>query len=198
MVLFCDYITPTRGLRQEDPLSPYLFLLCAEGLTSLITHEAEQGYLMGVKVCRGAPTISHMLFIDDSLISMRADEENATSLRRVLDRYCAASRQLVSEAKSSIFFSPCTEAAKREKVCSTLNILTVAITNKYLGLPPIIGVECTDCLMHLIERIIRKINGWKEKIISYGGKEVLIKAIAQALPAYAMIVFRLRKQVCQG
>lgn len=49
----------SRGLRQGDPLSPYLFLLCAEGLSTLIVHEEEQGNLKGVQVCRDSPTISH-------------------------------------------------------------------------------------------------------------------------------------------
>ena len=65
-----DYIYPTRGLRQGDPLSPYLFLLCAEGLTSLLKYEENAGNLIGVKVCRDAPAVSHLLFADDSLILM--------------------------------------------------------------------------------------------------------------------------------
>ena len=108
-----DLFVPSRGLRQGDPLSPYLFLLCAEGLSSLIVHEEEAGNLMGVKVCRDAPSVPHLLFTDDSLILMRADAANATSLRRALDDYCMASGQLVSEVKSSIFFSPCTPVETR-------------------------------------------------------------------------------------
>jgi hypothetical protein len=86
----------------------------------------------------------------------------------------------------------------REEVCSTHNILSEAITDKYLGLPPNIGVDRTDCFLHLIERVISILNGWKEKFLPFGGKEVLMKAIAQALPAYAMSLFKLPKQVCQG
>ena len=86
-----ESFSPSRGLRQGDPLSPYLFLLCAKGLTSLLIHEEETGNLTGVKVCRGAPTVSHLLFADDSLILMKAENNNATSLRRALDEYCAAS-----------------------------------------------------------------------------------------------------------
>ena len=142
--------------------------------------------------------MSHLLFADDSLILMRADAANATSLRRALDDYCMASGQLVSDAKSSIFFSPCTPVETRVEVCTTLNIMAEAITDKYLGLPPIVGVDRSDCFQHLIDRVLGRIRGWKEKLLSYGGREVLLKAVIQAIPSYAMSVFKLPKQVCNA
>jgi hypothetical protein len=116
--------TPTRGLRQGDPLSPYLFLLCAEGLSSILLYEEEVGGIAGVRVCRNAPSVSHLLFADDSLILMKADMNNATSLQQVLDTYCANSGQLVSLAKSSIFFSPNTNTLARAEICEALHITT--------------------------------------------------------------------------
>jgi hypothetical protein len=101
-----ESFTPSRGLRQGDPLSPYLFLVCAEGLSSLLAHREEVRGIEGVRVCRNAPSVSHLLFADDSLILMKADMINANSLRHVLDQYCASSGQMVSQAKCSIFFSP--------------------------------------------------------------------------------------------
>jgi hypothetical protein len=88
-----------------DPLSPYLFLLCAEGLSSLLQFEEEAGSMKGIRVCRNAPLVSHLLFADDSLILMKADVLNAASLQQVLDTYCRSSGQMVSLAKSSIYFS---------------------------------------------------------------------------------------------
>ena len=76
---------PSWGLRQGDPLSPYLFLLCAEGLSSLLLYEEEVGCIDGIRVCRNAPSVSHLLFADDSLILMKADMTNATSLQEVLE-----------------------------------------------------------------------------------------------------------------
>jgi hypothetical protein len=96
----------------------------------MLRFEEESGNILGVKVCRDAPAVSHLLFADDSLILMRADVENAESLRKVLEDYCAASGQLVSEAKSSYFFSPCTNTDTRAEVCSALNIMTESITDK--------------------------------------------------------------------
>jgi hypothetical protein len=193
-----DTFIPTRGLRQGDPLSPYLFLLCAEGLSSLLLHEEEVGGIDGVRVCRNAPSVSHLLFADDSLILMKADMTNATSLQNVLDTYCANSGQMVSLAKSSIFFSPNTNALLRSEICTMLHIDTEALSDKYLGLPALVGADRSDCFKHFIERIIQRINGWKEKLLSLGGKEILLKAVAQAIPVYAMSVFQLPKGICKG
>jgi hypothetical protein len=98
--------TPSRGLRQGYPLSPYMFLICAEGLSSLLAHREEVRGMEGVRVNINAPSVSHLLFVDDSLILMKANLTNATSLRQVLDQYCASLGQIVSQAKCSVFFSP--------------------------------------------------------------------------------------------
>ena len=66
------HIIPTRGIRQGDPLSPYLFLLCSEGLNGLIEHAVDRKYIEGVSLCRNGPKISHLLFVDDSLLFCRA------------------------------------------------------------------------------------------------------------------------------
>lgn len=66
-------IMPERGIRQEDPLSSYLFLICLEGLTTYIDPKLlKEGLIQGVKVARGAPTLSHMFFADDSYIFYQA------------------------------------------------------------------------------------------------------------------------------
>ena len=65
-------ITPTRGLRQEDPLSFYLFLLYAKGLTGFISEATRSNKLSGISICRGSPAITHLLFADDSVIYTKA------------------------------------------------------------------------------------------------------------------------------
>ena len=59
-------ITPSRGLHQGDPLSPYLFLLCAEGLSTLIHRASDVGTLRGLQVCKRSPHVTHIFFENDS------------------------------------------------------------------------------------------------------------------------------------
>ena len=155
----------------------------------------ERGELEGVKVCREAPIISHLLFADDSLILMHANKKNADSLINILNSYCAIPGQKVSDAKSSIFFSGNTEVEVKAEVCETLNIMTESLSDRYLGLPAMVGTDGSDCFRHLIDRVNGRINGWKEKLLSLGGKEILIKSIAQAVPMYAMTVFKIPKKI---
>jgi hypothetical protein len=185
-----ELFTLSRGLREGDPLSPYLFLLCVESLTALLAKAELEEELIGVKVYREAPAISNLLFADDSLILMQADLGNASCLKRILDDYCAASGQMITVDESSIFFNPNTRVEKKVGICTTLEIMTEALMDKYLGLPAIVGADQSDCFQFLVDRICKRIIGC--------GKEVLLKAIAQAIPSYAMSVFKIPQKICKG
>ena len=100
------HIIPTRGLRQGDPLSPYLFLLCAEGLSALIKKASADGLLEGISVSRGGPCLSHLFFVDDSLIFCKATIEECEVLQRVMSKNEKASGQQLNRSKTSLFFSP--------------------------------------------------------------------------------------------
>ena len=69
------------------------------------------------------------------------------------------------------------------------------MNDKYLGLPAHVGADKSDCFKFLIERIVKKISGWKEKLLSAGGKEILLKIVIQAIPTYAMSVFKIPKKM---
>jgi hypothetical protein len=82
-----DPFTPERGSRQGDPLSSYLFLIYAEGFSALLRKAEEERSLRGVQICHGAPSVSHLLFVDDSLILCRSDMRGAEQLQRILHIY---------------------------------------------------------------------------------------------------------------
>ena len=70
---------------------------------------------------------------------------SAEALKSLLDSYCAASGQMVSVEKSSIFFSPNTKVDDKAQICTILNIMTEALNDKYLGLPANVGMDKSDC-----------------------------------------------------
>ncbi|XP_019170961.1 PREDICTED: uncharacterized protein LOC109166463 [Ipomoea nil] len=100
-----EEIVPTRGLKQGDPLSPYLFIICAEGLSLLLQDSQTKGLLHGCRVARGAPPISHLFFADDSLLFFKANLQEALEVKKCLGVYEAFSGQAVNFQKSSITFS---------------------------------------------------------------------------------------------
>ncbi len=97
-------IIPSRGLRQGDPLSPYLFILCAKGLSSLIQAATNENFLHGVVVARGAPKISHLFFADDSLLFCKANIEEVTIIQYLLHLYEKTLGQRVNTDKTCFFF----------------------------------------------------------------------------------------------
>lgn len=98
-------VIPSRGLRQGDPLSPYLFILCVEGLSALLRKYENQRFIQGIQVCRNAPRINHLLFADDSYLFSLASEDIALKMADLLQSYEEASGQQVNLAKSSVIFS---------------------------------------------------------------------------------------------
>ena len=99
------YILPSRGLRQGDPLSPYLFLFCAKRLTTLLRKAETDGIIRGAATSRGGPCISHLLFTDDSLLFCRASVEECQQVNSLLNLYEAALGQRINTDKTSLFFS---------------------------------------------------------------------------------------------
>jgi hypothetical protein len=98
-------IVPSRGIRQGDPILPYLFLLCAKALSSLLTQADREGWLMGAPTSRRGPHLNHLFFIDDSLLFCRADICHWHRLSSILHLYERASGQRLNAQKMAIFFS---------------------------------------------------------------------------------------------
>jgi hypothetical protein len=174
-----------------------LFLICAEGFSSLLNNAEFTGEMEGVRVCAEAPSINHLLFADDSLLLLKANERSACHLQNILAVYEEYSGRTINKDKSSIMFSKNTSDRDRSDMLSILNISTEAKKNeKYLGLLVYKGRSRSKTFAYLKDRVWKIIQGWKEKLLSKAGKEILIKAVAQAIPAYAMSYFDLTKSLC--
>jgi hypothetical protein len=112
----CGLIIPSRGIRQEDPISPYLFLLCAEALSALIFKANRDGRLTGVPTSKRGPDISHLFFADDNLLFCRANLTQWNHLSSILKLYEEASGQKMNANKTAIFYSRNTPRTDKEQI----------------------------------------------------------------------------------
>ncbi|XP_019183755.1 PREDICTED: uncharacterized protein LOC109178674 [Ipomoea nil] len=189
-------VKPTRGIRQGDPLSPYLFIICAEGLSVLLQQAEARGDIHGVRVARGAPTITHLFFADDSLLFFRANEHEAKTIKDCLDVYSSASGQLINYDKSSAVFSCNTTASSRNTVTALIGVHEATDLGRYLGLPSVLRRNKVAIFRYIKEKVRARIGLWQHRLLSRAGKEILLKSIAQSLPIFTMSVFLLPMRTC--
>jgi hypothetical protein len=187
---------PTRGLRQGDPLSPFLFILGSEILSRLLLREENLGSLHGIKIARMSPSISHLLFADDVMIFSKANRTEANVILKCLSLYSLWSGQCINHAKSSIFFSKNCKPAVKASVNSVLRLPPIPANAKYLGIPLFILRKKKDSFSELKERIFAKVTGWKARLLSQAARTTLIKSVLNAIPTYIMSLFLIPKSLC--
>jgi len=189
-------ITPSRGLKQGDLLSPYL--LCAVGLSSLLWEAEREGSISGVLVSVKGYKLSHLFFVDDSLLFCRANSKEWRRIHQLLHLYESASGQELNAKKTSICFSKNTTRKFKEHVSSLVGNSATTSYEKYLGLIAMVGRSKKKTFAGIQGRVGKKLEGWKEKFLSQAGKKILLKAVAQAIFTYARSVFLLPKTLCKS
>lgn len=191
-------VRPQRGIRQGDPISPYIYILCVEGLSSMLRRNEDAGLIHGVSIARGAPRISHMLFADDCYLFFRASGIKANVIKNVLRRYENISGQAINFNKSSVMFSPNTTIQDRHEVGQLLQVQEVREPGRYLGMPMNVGKRKVSVFNALTDRVKHKLQGWSYKALSKGGKCTLLKTAAQTIPTFLMNLFLIPKEVCEN
>jgi len=111
------------------------------------------------------------------LILFRANRGDAQQLQSILRLYEECSGQLINKDKSAA-------TIRKQEVMQELRITKETMNERYLGLPVHVGRSRSLVFAYLKDRIWKRIQGWKEKLLSRAGKEVLIKAVAQAIPTF--------------
>ncbi|RVW21251.1 putative ribonuclease H protein [Vitis vinifera] len=163
------FFPSTRGLRQGDPLSPYLFVMGMEVLDVLIRRAVEGGYLSG--------------------------KEQVSHLSWILFWFEAASGLRINLAKSEII--PIGEVEDSLELAAELGCRVGSLPSHYLGLPLGVPNRATSMWDGVEERIRRRLALWKRQYISKGGRITLIKSTLASLPTYQMSIFRMPKSVAK-
>lgn len=166
-------------------------------LVQMLKRAEEAGKISGLRVARRAPTISHLLFVDDSMLYCKSSEEELEAVNQILKRYSLASGQRINFQKSSIYFGKHITKRRREEIKAKLGIENTGGKGFYLGVPESFGGPNVSLLSYLNENMEQRVQGWQTKFLSLAGKDVLLKAVAMALPTYTMACFLIPKTICK-
>lgn len=114
----------------------------------------------------------------------------------ILETYEHESGQQLNRDKTSLFFSRNTPQPIQDDIKNRFGAKIIKQYEKYLDLPSLVGKNKCNTFHQLIERLDNKLSGWKGKLLSNAGKEILIKSVAQAMPTYTMSIFKLPNTLC--
>ena len=176
---------PSKGIRQTDPLSPYLFILCKEVLGVLITKKCDAKLWDLISASKGGLAFSHLFFANDLILFVKADRKNCVAIRDALDSLCSLSGQKVSNAKSRAFFSPNVSAESRAELCEILGFRSTPSLGKYLGFP-IKHSSMHQDFGFIIEQVQKRLTRWKSNLLSFAGRLVLTQSVITTMPNYPM------------
>ncbi|GKV14959.1 hypothetical protein SLEP1_g25757 [Rubroshorea leprosula] len=184
----------TKGIRQGDPLSPFLFLIVAEGLNGLMTAAVEKNLYKGVEVGNDVVTVTHLQFANDTIFFGEASEQNIRIVKCILRTF-----EMVVGLK--INFRKCqlmgigVEDDWRKKMAYRLGCKEGEFSIKYLGIP--IGGDHRRLKMWqpLLDSVMKKLSSWKGRYLSQGGRITLINSMLSSLPVFLMSVYLIPKGV---
>ncbi|TYK11920.1 LINE-1 retrotransposable element ORF2 protein [Cucumis melo var. makuwa] len=183
-----DRINPNRGIRQGDPISPFIFILAMDYLSSLLNLLQEEKATKGVEINRQSLT-NHILFADDILLFTEDNDTSIKNLLMAITLFEKASGLNINDTKSTL--TPINVTKERtNNFTSIWNIPCHPFPINYLGVslggkPLIKGFW-----KHIIEKIHKKLNSWKYQHISKGGNLTLLKGYLTSLPTYQLSVFK--------
>ena len=192
------FFSSTKGLRQGDPLSPYLFVMGMEVLSVLIRRAIEEGFLLGCRI-RGRKgtemNISHLFVADDTFFFCEAKKEHLTHLSWTLFWFEVASGLRINLAKSEIILVG--EVEEVDVLAVELGCRVGSLPSSYLGLPLGAPNKSLSAWDGVEERVRRRLALWKRQYISKGGRITLIKSTMASMPIYQMSLFQMPKVVAR-
>ncbi|KAA3441330.1 reverse transcriptase [Gossypium australe] len=183
-----NWFSPSRGLRQGDPLSPYLFLICAEGFSTILEDAKQKGRMRGAPIGRERFSINHLFFADDCILFGDATHEGVNTVRDIIREYELSARQKVNYDKSLIYFGANVKEEVKGDITRILRVRVASSPEKYLGLPMMVGRRKAWAFASFKDRFRKRVDGWSLRYLSMGGKE--------ATPLYAMQCFLFPKTLC--
>ncbi|CAL1403368.1 unnamed protein product [Linum trigynum] len=162
----------------------------------LIDDSVRSGRWQPIRLSNTGPALSHCFFADDLIIFGEASVSQAQKINACFERFGASSGQQISKPKSRIYFSANVTDTQRQSLGQELGIPETTNLGRYLGVPVIHGRVSKATFTDLIDRIDRRLAGWKAASLSLAGRITLAQSVISSLPAYTMQTTLLPASVC--
>jgi hypothetical protein len=189
-----EEISIKRGLKQGDPLAPFLFLLVAEGLGGVMKRAVDLNSFRGFRVGNSDVVISHLQYADDTICVGEASINNLWSLKAILRGFELVSGLKVNYWKSSLMGVNVSQEFL-ELASTFLNCKTSSIPFVYLGLLVGANPRRVSTWEPLLESIRRRLGVWGNKFVSFGGRIVLLNAVLNAISVFYLSYLKIPVQV---
>ncbi|WMV20737.1 hypothetical protein MTR67_014122 [Solanum verrucosum] len=195
-IKWIEFCIKTRGLRQGDPLSPFLFIIAMEGLGSLMRRAATNNWIKGFSIKNRNNEImevTHLLFADDTVVFCEAEQEQICYLRVIRVIFEACSGLKINWRKINIF--PVKEVQQIQSLAHILRCRIKELPTIYLGMPLGANHKAVNLWDGIIEKTEKRLALWKSQYLSLGGRVVLINSVLDSLPTYVMSLFPIPGEV---
>ncbi|XP_021714867.1 uncharacterized protein LOC110682830 [Chenopodium quinoa] len=187
---------PQCGLRQGDPLSSYLFVLCMEILSAMIRKAERASLFKGICISRSAPMVSYLFFADDSLLFLQVTPEACENLSGLLSEFCSLSGQVINLQKSFVKFSPNTPEDYKDFLARRLKLQSKPTLGSNLGLPVDLGRNKVSDFSFLIDKVVQRLTAFASLGLSSAAKLVIINSVLVASFNHVLSVFHIPTSIC--
>jgi len=191
-----EIFNPSRGLRQGDSLSPFIFIILMEGLGRAIKQAQYSGKIKGLKLTDNGQALTHQQFVDDTMLQGLPTVQEASNYKRILNIFSSASGMEVNLAKSNFFFFN-TNIAIQKNISIILGFQRDSLPSKYLGVPLMTRPLHKSIWEPLINKLHDKVSKWTIRCLNLTGRLVLTKAVLQAVPIFMLSALPPPKGVLQ-
>ncbi|KAM0008293.1 putative RNA-directed DNA polymerase [Helianthus debilis subsp. tardiflorus] len=183
-----------KGMRQGDPLSPFLFLVVMEALSRMISRAREAGVIKGIPTPNNGLVMSHLLYADDAIVLGEWSKEEMGNVMRILRCFYLCLGLKINVDKSNLYgigVSLEETGTLANKFGCNLDVLPF----KYLGLKVGANMNRVNNWQLVYETFRSRLAKWKSHILSIGGRVVIIKSVLESLPTYFFSLYKVPKKV---
>lgn len=178
------FLRPTRGLKQGCAMSPYLFILAMDPLARWLNLKIKQEALKGLKVAPTSQPLSCSMFADDLLLMGKLTNTEVESMAETLQSFCQASGMRINNSKSKVWFSNTVHVQEQPIFYQYFDVQPTAADENYLGCP--VTITGSGSFDYLIQKFETRLNSWKARFLTHAGRLILLKAVLESMPVYAM------------